>query len=481
MEEAVAESESTLAYQHASGEIHIARSPEEAILLCTHLGQMVMEEGGQEKARRMIKLYVIGAEIIAREDEEAEEVDELEQQEDDPQPGEKTDKPKQGELLVSKKEPRREELHNNEQSNDQPIPKQETVQFGNSPTEIEVTDNKLGTKSETSRTATVSKSQPEKGDTAAPVQEIVAAARLTLGNTKDIYEAIAPAAGPKNFDQGSASATEVPTAPTKKEITRQTISIEKPAERLVTTLKALSETDQVDSPPSAEPVTESRENSASAGTISVEADLDETMLAGSEITGPDAFDEFQQMSDEPLMEVFYEREVDGEEFVLLIPELPVPVEQVEQAVQELTERIEKIEAEESELVHQILDEIVLKVEEAHSVVEPGAESQEDSIEKIEETQEELKELFVQLFEMAGIEYTEELIESFVKLTLKQEIPELILKAEPEEETNLVHDSGTHEIIKQILVAITRTKKAALHAYRIGQSAVRLYSQQLALA
>jgi len=52
--------------------------------------------------------------------------------------------------------------------------------------------------------------------------------------------------------------------------------------------------------------------------------------------------------------------------------------------------------------------------------------------------------------------------------------------EKDEETNIPQDSGTHEVIKQLLATISSIKKSAQHAYQIGKSALQLYSQELLL-
>jgi hypothetical protein len=149
------------------------------------------------------------------------------------------------------------------------------------------------------------------------------------------------------------------------------------------------------------------------------------------------------------------------------PELLVPMGQVEQTIIDLTDRIGELGLEQTEIVHQTLDDIALKADEVRSLTET---------EKVVAT-EELEEQLVQLFDYAEIEYTPELIESFVKLTLMQDVPELILKIDQTDTVDTPEDKGTHEIIKQLLAAVSNIKKTAMQAYSIGKSAVYLYSRQ----
>jgi hypothetical protein len=90
-------------------------------------------------------------------------------------------------------------------------------------------------------------------------------------------------------------------------------------------------------------------------------------------------------------------------------------------------------------------------------------------------QEELEELFIELFDILSIEYTPELIESLTHLTLKLHLIEEIKKLKEEEEIEETpQGSGTHEIIKKLLMAISSIKKYIANTYAIGKSALQLY-------
>lgn len=237
------------------------------------------------------------------------------------------------------------------------------------------------------------------------------------------------------------------------------------------------------------------------GTIASEtnAELEKPYLGDMELTENYPFDELWQIPEE--MPVSYMLEIDATEDLALpigeteysisppenenaviSPEISVPVEEVEQTILLLAERIEEFEAEEAETAHQLLDEIVQKVEQARvsmEDMEDNVENPEDTSEA-EEVEEELKELFIQLFDYVGIEYSLELIESCVKLVLREGMPELILTTEQEDDINTPQDEGTHEIIKRLLATISSIKKTVLHAYRLGKLALGLYSQELLL-
>jgi hypothetical protein len=170
-------------------------------------------------------------------------------------------------------------------------------------------------------------------------------------------------------------------------------------------------------------------------------------------------------------------------------ELPAPVEQVELAVEELAQFIDELEDEdELDTVHEILDDIATKIQELRSETDderiPEIQDAQEvevslSTEEAADTEEDLRELFIELFDYAEIDYTPELVDSFVRLTLQHDINKLISESAAEE-SSLV-DRGTHEIIQQIIKAIATVKKAARHACSIGRSALNLYSRQLATA
>lgn len=480
---------------------------------CIGIGSLPMKA-----AVRIADMYDRGVSLDLKKEEPEPEEDDEEQSEvevEHEQKIQKTEKkangPEHEETVVSEKDSR--EI---EQPAGPATPRQEIVTPTILAARAEATDSHSGKQDLAMTVETAPKPEAGGEGTPAPLPKPGIAAGRASETYRAESRATAASAATKPRDIHITEPKNPIARAARQEAAGQKTVIEEPAEQLSSDSEVLVEKNLVDSihrigrafenqevqtsdekvnlvlPPEEGPI-EDVENIFN-GTEPDEASAEDNIIAES----TDIY-EFQQLDDEQFMEAFDEGEETGEEFALPIPEalnfelpeyiardsvityeLPIPVEEVEHVADELAERIADIGAEESELVHQVLDEIVLKVEGVHSVVGSDAGDQEDNTEKIEETQEELEELFVQLFEMVGIEYTEEIIDSFVKLTLKQGLPELILKTE-EDATNAVHDSGTHEILKQISAAITSTKKAVLQAYRIGQSALHLYSLQFAFA
>lgn len=188
---------------------------------------------------------------------------------------------------------------------------------------------------------------------------------------------------------------------------------------------------------------------------------------------------------EPVTEIFDE-DLEIENELVLVEDETFSLEEIETVVpEELDETSLKIEGIESSLVQlaeyieetdeetkEKLDELLDKIIEVPLRLDTGLENglTED------EAQEELEKLFAELFDAAGVEYTPELIESLAYLTLKwnlvDEVKKLKIKEEVEEEPQ---ESGTHEIIKQILVGISTIKKVLAHACAIGKSALKLYN------
>lgn len=160
----------------------------------------------------------------------------------------------------------------------------------------------------------------------------------------------------------------------------------------------------------------------------------------------------------------------------ILGELTVPAEEVQEAIQKIGEHIERMEDEETEAVNQILDEILQKVNEVHSLIEADVPELEETL-AADQAECELRELFIQLFERTEMEYSEELVQSSVSLVLKDDASVLISALEQEEDI-ASQGIGTHEVIKYLLTAVDNAKRAIAHAYHLGKSALKLYSQRL---
>ena len=153
------------------------------------------------------------------------------------------------------------------------------------------------------------------------------------------------------------------------------------------------------------------------------------------------------------------------------PEQLIPagltVETIEDSLMQVAESIEASPPETAEKINEILDKIIevpakLKASDKETITEADAQA-------------ELEELFVELFDNAGIDHTPELIESLARLTLKWHLADEIGQLKTEEETDKAPQAGgTHEIIRKLLAGLSIIKKAITHASAIGKSALQLY-------
>jgi hypothetical protein len=142
----------------------------------------------------------------------------------------------------------------------------------------------------------------------------------------------------------------------------------------------------------------------------------------------------------------------------------------------MTTKIEAIEPEAIEEVYASLDKLV------EVQAKLGSQDGDNIIAEINEVkvQQEIEEIFTELLERMGIEYTPELIEHLVHLTLKSQLAKKIKKPGNEEEIDEApNDTGTHEAIKQLLLGLSDFKKAIAYAGVIGKSALHLCDFNLA--
>ncbi|HET6863767.1 MAG TPA: hypothetical protein VFH37_01010 [Candidatus Saccharimonadales bacterium] len=166
-----------------------------------------------------------------------------------------------------------------------------------------------------------------------------------------------------------------------------------------------------------------------------------------------------------------EYSADSAQVEVVAPELSLPIEEVEEAIFIVAERIEEAASEEGREVQQLLEQILTEVENAHSAI--GKVEIPEEAHEIEETKEELKVLFIKLFDRLTVDYTPELIDSFVVLALKGDISKLMTDNEDEEKL-AAQGMGTHEIINQLITGLRSLKKLAVRAYLVGRSALQLY-------
>jgi hypothetical protein len=159
-------------------------------------------------------------------------------------------------------------------------------------------------------------------------------------------------------------------------------------------------------------------------------------------------------------------EIDGPEQLI---QISLTIEEIEDSLIQLTEHIKASEPEIVEKANEILDKIIevpakFKAHNSQNIITES------------EAQEELEELFTELLDKMGIDYTPELVESLAHLTLNWHLADEIEKLKDEEETDKTpQERGTHEIIKKLLKGLSMIKKAITHACAIGKSALQLYN------
>lgn len=150
--------------------------------------------------------------------------------------------------------------------------------------------------------------------------------------------------------------------------------------------------------------------------------------------------------------------------VISVPELPTPVGEIEATITQLAEALELTHPGEPTEAYQILEEIIaLPASLETAAAEPAVM-----------VEERLEELFIELFEETAIEYTPELIVSFIKLTQAHYLEELLETAKEEEAQGLPDEIGTREFLQKLKHGLSNMKQTAIHFYEIGKSVLRLY-------
>jgi hypothetical protein len=146
----------------------------------------------------------------------------------------------------------------------------------------------------------------------------------------------------------------------------------------------------------------------------------------------------------------------------------LPVAKIEDSLVQLAGLIEEGEPEIIEEISETLDKII----EISTMFEVGGD---DDI--VAEAQAEIEELFTELFDSMDMDYTPELVGSLAGLTVRRNLSDEIEKLKDGEDAvdESPHDTGTHEIIKQLLIGLSTIKKTVTHACAIGRSALYLSS------
>ncbi|MBI4033728.1 hypothetical protein HY379_01890 [Candidatus Saccharibacteria bacterium] len=165
---------------------------------------------------------------------------------------------------------------------------------------------------------------------------------------------------------------------------------------------------------------------------------------------------------------------DEEQPLLVLPEkeheilstkLSVPIEEFEETINLVAERIEELDEKYTEEVYQILDQIV-------EAPKKLAVSDEGEVANQEEVRQELEELFADLFDQIGIEYTPKLLADFATLALNGQLEEtLSIKKTEVPAFEVPKEPGTHEFMTRLLTSFAKLKKVLQQAYLLGKSAL----------
>jgi hypothetical protein len=162
------------------------------------------------------------------------------------------------------------------------------------------------------------------------------------------------------------------------------------------------------------------------------------------------------------------------------PSVKLAVTKIEDSAKKLAELIEDVDMASNTETTKAFNEVLEKVTE--TTVKKGLEKDTNAATETTEAelQEELEELFIKLFETAGLDYTPELGESLTHLVIKWNLAAEIKKPKNSEGFDeLPQISDTNEAIKQFLVGISNFRQAMLHASEIGKSALHLSNFNLA--
>lgn len=511
MEQTSVDSETSYIYQHNNGEFVSVKSFEEALGRCAYLA--ATSEESPDEAKMWFDLYAQGTEAMKQEekietlDESGEETAEENNQNIDDKPGQRPVAEKSGKTNdnteqteqkftkenVASKEAPVERIINQEIITPEPVKKASARESPDSKLAYPQTSEGLPRAREASPTLSPEPdrvgSRREVKAKVAPIAEISQDIVSLFSQASEIQDT--PVAKPSRAVQETdvLSLPELADSPTAADA-RQS---EEP-EGLIDIAFSPEIEDEAFLNDQAEERISFEDEEFLAPPIEIEAEplagevteLDFEIL--SEAVLPEAAADWG--SNEVLRLKEFDNDEIGAELPLYAVENPVgileelPTEEVEQTVIELVERIESMDSEEVETVYEILDEIAFQVESIDKLARAEADAPEKNqaeVESIEAIEEELRELFIELFNYAEMEYRPELIEAFLKVVLKLDLSDLVPRAESGEEPRLNPGEGTHEIIQQLISVLTAIKQAAERAYALGKSALILYRQQLAAA
>lgn len=171
----------------------------------------------------------------------------------------------------------------------------------------------------------------------------------------------------------------------------------------------------------------------------------------------------------------YQTSLEDQAPIVLAPteslELPAPVSEIEDALTAVFDAAESNDTVVADDIKRIVAKIIALPTELAATVE----DRETANVADEVVAQALQELFIELFETAGIEYTEELVLAFVQLTRTYHFALFAERIFAEEDDNAIPaELGTREFLQKIKQTLVRLKRSAIHVYELGRSAMQLY-------
>jgi hypothetical protein len=482
----------TLSYPHASGEVFVANNLEEARQRCHVLGKMSLAEAGL-----LFELVARGKEQIAEQPDQAREkpvIEKIEKVQPNPNQASKAAKPvKEAAVNATERLAKESPLKMAES------PVEVTAKRAVSkPAELELHEVAMQ-QAEAARIASTSKRERTEETKVSDIAAVVPAEKKQSATTaKEVHpEPETEIIEAARFRDEQQKVQEV--AITRENINHPSSesSLEQPVEMYVTDTPTLVETKtpiineeltQAEGPAAESLLTEAVEETTSAdmavlaGEETIEADESDIPVDQFEtdevITIPGIIEQSSlENNDEGAFSAANDISRPGEdapvEFlqaeprpIIEIQELSSPLVEIEATVTKLVEAVELEDAEKPKKVDAILEEIITL----------PAKLEVAAAEEVEQLEEKLEELFVELFEEAGISYSPELVGSFVKLTKAHYLEELLAITKDAGETqDLPAEIGTREFLQKLKHVLSAMKQAAINFDEIGKSIMRLYT------
>lgn len=203
----------------------------------------------------------------------------------------------------------------------------------------------------------------------------------------------------------------------------------------------------------------------------LEADEDVTSMESSGQDSLDIFEDEEVPSE--LVETFLRNEDESLETtqfeaqsISALSELPATIVQIEGTMMQLVDVIEQDISGEPGKIDAILETIITLPAKLESTTSA----------KIEALAEKLETLFIELLEEANINFTPEIVESFVKLTKAHYLDNLVITTKDTEAEfqGPPDEIGTREFLQKLQHGLGATKGVVINFCEIGKSILRLY-------